>query len=274
MTPLVFVAVLGAALLHAVWNAMVKSGEDQELDAIAVALGAGLVGAASLLVLSPPAFAAWPWMVASALVHVAYFALLGAAYRWGELTHVYPIMRGGGPLIVAVLSGPLLGERLPGVKSVGVGLICVGILAFAAGRYDRRAIGLAAANAAVIATYTLVDGYGARVSAAPFAYTAWTLALSAVGIALISHAWRGPAALKYVAARWKWSVAGGASALGSYAIALWAMTLAPVAAVAAIRETSVLFAAFIGWIVLREPPSGRKLTGTGLVLAGLIALRL
>src|SRR4051795_9703068 len=150
----VTLAVLGAALLHASWNVLVKSGADKQLETINVALGSGLVSLVSAVFLPAPAAASWPWLAGSALVHILYFIFLAGAYRWGELSYTYPVMRGGGPMIVAVVGALALGEVLPLHETLGVLLICAGIFGFASGRHDRRATAFALANAVVIGAYT------------------------------------------------------------------------------------------------------------------------
>ena len=159
-------AVLGAALLHAAWNALVKGSQDKQLDTYAVAAGSGLLALVALPFLPLPAAAAWPWLAGSAAVHILYFLFLAGAYRWGELSYVYPVMRGGGPMIVALTGVFLFREVLQAGEWLGVALICAGILAFASGAHDRRATLFALANAVVIGAYTLIDAAGARASAA------------------------------------------------------------------------------------------------------------
>ena len=270
----VTLAVLGAALLHATWNALVKSSADTQLDSTAVGVGAGVVSVLLLPWLSPPAPAAWPWLAASALVHVLYFVFLAGAYRWGELTYSYPIMRGGGPVVVAIVGALALGEVLPPMETFGVALVCAGILAFASGRHDRRATLFAVGNALVIGAYTLIDAQGARASGAPVSYTLWFFAANALVIGSFVLARRGRELPAYLRRHWARAVLGGACSVGSYAIALWAMTLAPVALVAVLRETSVIFAAIIGALFLNERLTRRRLVATGAVMAGLAALRI
>ena len=270
----VTLAVLGAALLHATWNVLVKAGGDKELETINIAVGSGLVALAAALFLPAPARASWPWVAGSALVHILYFIFLAGAYRWGELSYTYPVMRGGGPMIVAVVGALALGEVLPLGATVGIVLISAGILAFASGRHDRRASAFALANAVVIATYTLVDGQGARLSGAPVSYTLWFFVANGVVIAIYGWLRRGRAVGTYFRATWKRAVLGGSCAVAAYGIALWAMTRAPIAVVAVLRETSVIFAAVIAAFVLHEKFTRRRLAATGAVMLGLIALKL
>src|SRR3989440_11594381 len=150
MSPAVTLAVLGAALLHAGWNALVKSSADKQLDTVALAAGAGIIALVVAPWLAVPARASWPWLGASALVHILYFVFLAGAYRWGELSYTYPIMRGGGPVVVAVASVAMFDEVLPLLPTLGVALVCSGIVAFAAGKAERKATLFALGNALVI----------------------------------------------------------------------------------------------------------------------------
>ena len=270
----VTLAVLGAALLHAGWNALVKASEDSQLDTFAVAAASGLLALAIAPFLPAPAPASWPWLAGSTAVHILYFGFLAGAYRWGELSYVYPVMRGGGPMIVAATGALAFREILELNEWLGVLLICAGILAFASGAHDRRATAFALANAVVIGAYTLIDAAGARASAAPVSYTLWFFVANGVVITAIGLAVRGRAVPAYFRRHWLRAAAGGACALGAYGIALWAMTRAPVALVAVLRETSVIFAAALGALVLKEKLTRRRLVATGAVLAGLVVLKI
>jgi len=275
----VALAVLGAALLHAGWNAFLKSGTDKQLDAIGIAVGSGAVALAAAPFMGVPAPASWPWLAASALVHIAYFWLLAGAYRWGDLSFSYPIMRGGGPLIVTVSGVMVFGEVLPWAETLGVLLISAGILAFAAHTArdavaQRKSLRFALGNAAVIAAYTLIDAKGARLSGAPVAYALWFFVANGAVMLALGYALRGAAAPRHVLRRWRLTFGGGAGAVLAYGTALWAMTLAPVALVAVLRETSVVFAAALGALFLKEPFTARRAGATLVVLAGLVALRI
>ncbi len=274
----VALAVLGAALLHASWNALLKSGADKQLDAIGLAAGSGALALVAAPFLPAPAPAAYPWIAASAVVHIAYFWLLAGAYRYGDLSFSYPIMRGGGPLIVTAAGALAFGEVLPWAQVLGVLLICVGILAFATHpasdpRALRTSLAYALGNAAVIAAYTLIDAQGARLSGAPVSYTLWFFVANGVVILAVGCLQRGADAPRHILRHWRTPVFGGACAVGAYAVALWAMTRAPVALVAVLRETSVVFAAAIGALFLKERFTPRRMAATGAVLAGLAALR-
>src|SRR2546423_1933047 len=231
----VTLAVLGAALLHATWNVLVKAGADKELETINIAAGSGLVALLAALFVPAPARASWPWVAGSALVHILYFVFLAGAYRWGELSYTYPLMRGGGPMIVALVGALALGEVLPLHETLGVLLICVGIFAFASGRHDRRATGFALANAVVIAAYTLIDGQGARASGAPASYTMWFFTANGVVIFGYALARRGAAVGAYWRAHRLRAFIGGSWPVGAYRISLWAIKRAQVAVVEELR---------------------------------------
>ena len=251
----VLLAVLLGALLHASWNLLVKARHDTHVAAAGVYIGAGILSGLALPFLAAPAPASWPYLAASTGVEVLYGVLLAAAYRVGDLSHAYPLMRGTAPLLVAIGSGALIGEPLSVAAFAGVALVSAGVLSMI---FDARARGHSAAatrlallNACVIAAYTTIDGLGVRVSGAPVTYSLWLSVL--VGLP-----W-----LAWVAARrsYRWAevraqlpavALGGVCSVGSYTLALWAMTRAPVAAVAAVRETSIVFGAALGALVLRE----------------------
>jgi len=279
MSALVTAAVLAAALLHASWNALLKSSADKLLDTVAISLGGALIGLLVAPFLPAPSAASIPWLLGSTLLHILYFAFLAGAYRWGDLSFTYPIMRGGGPMLVALAGVTLLDETLAPQQWLGLALVVAGILAFAVVRQAAatrfgKALAFALANAAVIAAYTLVDAQGARVSGSPVAYTLWFFVANGVVLWLWAGARRGAEVPRYMRARWKHVAAGAICSVGAYAIALWAMTRAPVALVAVLRETSVIFAAVLGALFLGERFTPRRVFATACVLAGLVALRL
>src|SRR4051794_26597023 len=249
-------AVLFGALLHAGWNALVKSSEDKALDTALLNLIAGVLALPLLALAGWPVTAAWPCIAASTLVHVGYYSLLTAAYRHGELALTYPLMRGAAPLLVALLSVTAFGEDLSPAAWVGVLAVCGGVLVLGLSRHgldSGRAVALALANAVVIAAYTLIDGHGVRASGNAVGYVACLFLVNAVPFGAIVVARRGWLRLaQHARGRAPLSALGAAASVGSYGIALWAMTRAPVASVAALRETSVLFAALLATWHLHE----------------------
>lgn len=278
VTPAVMLAVLASALLHAAWNALLKASDDKDLETAATALVRGVIALVVLPFVAWPSVASLPWMAASVAVHVLYFQSLAAAYRHGDLSFAYPVMRGGAPVIVTLAGVAWFGEVLQAPEVVAVALICVGVVAFAApppGALGptRQALGHALANAAIIACYTLIDARGARVSGAPLGYALGLLLANGVVQAAIGVATRGREVPAHVLRHAPRVIAGALCTLGAYAIVLWAMTRAPVGLVAVLRETSVLFAAAIGALFLGERFTRRRLVATGAVLAGLLVLR-
>lgn len=272
-------AVLGAGLLHAGWNALLKAapGGDPMLDTAGVVAASSVWGFVFLPWLPLPDPAAWKFIASSMVVHFGYYIALAHAYRTGELSFAYPLMRGTAPLIVALLGVAFLRELPSPHVAAGIVLICAGIVSIAFVRrrqHSRSAAGWAFTNAAIIASYTLIDGSGARVSGNALAYVTWLIALEGLPF-LAWIAWRrGAVAAAYLHRSWRRNMLGGACSLGAYAIVLWAMTRAPVAAVAALRETSVLFAALIGAVWLREGFGAMRLAGAASVVAGIAALKL
>ncbi|MDB5954944.1 EamA family transporter [Ramlibacter sp.] len=274
----VALAVLFGALLHAGWNALVKSAADKALDTALLNLIGAVFALPLLLAAGLPATSAWPWLIASATLHVGYYGLLTAAYRHGELALTYPLMRGAAPLLVAMTSVAAFGEPLSTVGWIGVLGVSCGVLVLGLSRHgleSGRAVMLALANAGVIALYTVIDGHGVRVSGNAVGYVAMVFLLNGLPFGMLVLARRGwPAVRAHALRRAPVASLGAAASLGSYGIALWAMTRAPVATIAALRETSVLFAALIGAWQLHEAFTPRRALGTAAILAGIAALRL
>ncbi|MFO1294319.1 MAG: EamA family transporter [Rubrivivax sp.] len=283
----VVAAVLCGALLHAGWNALVKSSGDKPLDTALVHLMGALVALPFALAVGLPAREAWPFIAGSLVIHVGYYIALAGAYQHGELGMTYPIMRGFAPLLVALGSAALVGEApsagaWAGVLGITLGVTLVGLAHPGQALHHRKALGFAFANAAIIALYTFVDGLGVRterrVGGEVWCYVLWLFALDGIAYPLLVWLRRAPsaraAALAYARRRWPLAALGGSASIGSYAIALWAMTRAPLASVAALRETSVLFAALLGTFMLGERFGAQRALGTLAVVAGVMALRL
>jgi phosphonate utilization associated putative membrane protein len=276
MSPWVTALVLGSALLHASWNAIIKASREVMLDTALVAAGAALLALPLAALVPMPSRTSWPYLGASAAIHVAYFSTLVAAYRVGDLGHAYPLMRGIAPLLVALFGVALLGEHPSASMWLGIVLISAGILSLGLlqrVRAQRAATLWALANAAIIASYTLIDGTGARLSGSPAGYVAalfWLQGLLFVALVAIL---RKRAAFEYAARNWQRGLVGGLCLISAYGIVLWAMTRAPVAAVAALRETSVIFAALLGSLFLKEPFGRQRVFAACAVALGVIALR-
>ena len=283
MTTFVWAAVLAAALLHALWNSVVKSAGDKFLSSARVALWTGLFAFACMLATPAPYAASMPCVIDSALIHVVYFLLVGRLYRNADLSVAYPLMRGLAPLIATGIAAVTLREIPGAVALVGVvglvaGVAMMGVSGLAQGRIDRATIWVALANSAIIALYSVIDGAGARLAgpdaAHAFAYNAWSDALTAVVYLPVVLAMRGRGILPELVAEIPRSAFAGLAAFGGYAIVVWAMTQAPIGEVAALRECSVVFAAVIGVVFLREPFRGARAGAALLIVGGALALRL
>jgi drug/metabolite transporter (DMT)-like permease len=273
----VSMAVLLAALLHASWNAMIKGGGEVLHDTAGIVVGAMLIGLPFLFVVPVPPAAAWPFIIASVVVHLAYYWLMISAYRAGDLSLVYPLMRGVAPLITAIAGIAVLGETPAPVAWLGMLLVSGGVFLLgyrALGHApSRAAVGFALANAVVIALYTLIDGRGARVSGNAWSYIVWLFVLDGIPFSLWMLATRRETFIAHLRRRSRRALAGGGLSAAAYAISVWAMTKAPVALVASLRETSVLFATLIGARLLRERLSARRWSGVIAVVLGVLALK-
>ena len=269
--------VLFGALLHASWNVVVKSSTDKALDTALIHLLGSVIALPLVLIVGWPPAVAWPYIVTSVVIHIAYYIALTGAYKHGDMGLTYPLMRGVAPLLVAVSAAFTVNEHLSALAWAGVVGVCAGVLVLGLSRHaldNRRATLFALANAVVIAIYTVVDALGARASGNALQYVVALFVLDGWPFAAIVLARRGRAAWPYAKMRWPIATGGALASLGSYGIALWAMTRAPVATVAALRETSVLFAALLGSWLLKEKFTPRRALGTCVIVGGVMALRL
>lgn len=273
----VFAAVLAAALVHAGWNVLVKGAADKLAMTISVAIGAGVVAAVVLPFLPLPAAESWPFIGVSVLLQSIYYLLIARAYRIADMSLAYPLMRGAAPVVVALCGAAIFGEVLGGGQWLAVGLISVGVIALALGAFRQQPLataGMIAAlgNAMVIAAYTLVDASGVRLSGSPVAYSLLLAVLT--GVVTVIMALAGGARPRPSGRMLGLGLVGGAATTTSYGVALWAMTRAPVAPVAALRETSIVFALILSKLVFGEKVGGRRFAAACLVMAGVAALRL
>ena len=281
MTAGVFALVLAAALLHAGWNALVKRADDPFLGMAAVCLWGGVVAGAVLAFLPFPPAAAFPYILASILLHIVYFWLVGLLYRRADLSTAYPIMRGAAPALTLALTAVTIGE-IPSLGGmVGLALLVAGVVAMglSGGRAALpHALPMALAVSVSIALYTVVDAEGARLAGdgarGAFAFNGASDAGTGLGLVPIAALWRGPRIFGEIGRRWQRGLAGGAAAFFGYATVIYAMTQAPIALVAALRETSVLFAALIGVFAFGEAMGRWKAGAVGLIILGSLSLRL
>ncbi len=280
MENLVFLAVLFAALCHAGWNALIKVGLDPLSTTTLIAIGSGAVAIVMLPLVGLPAWSCWPWLTASVFIHLLYFAALIEAYRSGDLGQVYPIARGSAPLMTATATTFFVGEKLSLIGWGGIIALVAGVFLLSAhgGRdlikIDRRAVGFALLTALTICTYSVVDGIGARLSGNPAAYTMIMFVGNALVLVPYAIYRDGRDVIPAMQTYWRRGFAGGALQVVSYGTVLWAMTLAPIAIVATLRETSVLFGAVIAVIVLKEPLRAVRIGAALLIVAGLVLIRL
>ena len=269
--------VLAGALLHASWNLLIKARRDTRVATASVYIGAAALAAAALPFLPPLPPVARPYLAASTGVEVLYGVVLAAAYQRGDLSLAYPLMRGTAPLLVAIGAVALLCQPLSRPVWLGVVLVSVGIWVMVLdARPQGRSLAaarLALLNAAVIAAYTTIDGVGVRASREPLSYGAWIFVLTGLPWLLWSalrHRARFRSEFRGVLAL---GIVGGACSLASYVAALWAMTRAPVAAVAAVRETSILFGTVLGVLVLGERLTAARALAAASILLGVWCIR-
>jgi len=278
MTVFVFFAVLGAALLHAFWNALIKIGQSRISVMLILSVVQGFIGFLVIFISPWPNQNVWIWLAGSGLAHTAYKTFLTYAYEQGDLSRVYPIARGAAPMAVLAFSLFFLTDPIKISEYFGVAILGLGILLMARGIFtsgeSRRLLPFALGSALATASYSIIDGLGARISGDAVGYVGWLFMIDGVMFALITLVTRGPRA--FIVPRQAWiagSIASAAS-YGAYAIAVWAMTVAPIALVTALRETSILFAVLIGWLIYKEQMGLAKICAAGLIVAGVIITRI
>ncbi|MFF3059388.1 EamA family transporter [Streptomyces sp. NPDC057909] len=276
MTPLVVVAVLAAAITHASWNAIAHAIKDQLLSFTLISGGGALLGAVTACFVPLPAAEAWPYLIASAILHVAYMALLMRSFTLGDFGQMYPIARGTAPLVVTVLAAVFVGERPDGWATAGVAVACAGLVGVALwgirGSQTRPhwpAITAALATGLAIAGYTTVDGVGVRASGTPLGYIAWLMILEGLAVPAYTLSRRRgqlAAQLRPFAAR---GLLGAALSVAAYGLVLWAQTKAPLAPIAALRESSIIVGAAIGTVFFKERFGAPRIAAAGLMVIGI-----
>ena len=280
MTVPVFFAVLAAAALHAGWNALIKIRLEPFIAMTLICLMCGLIALPALRFTGLPNPSAWPWIAASVTIHLGYYLFLSEAYRRADMGQMYPIARGTAPLMTALVSLVVVHDPMSPSNVVGIALLGTGVLLISLRGHrhleapSRIAISCALLTAVTITAYTVVDGIGARAAGNPNAYAAALFAVDAWPISIICLCWKGPAKLRPALRFLPPAFAGGAMSLAAYWIAIWAMTVAPIALVAAIRETSVLFGGLIAVLFLKEPMTRIRAVSALLILLGLVCMRL
>lgn len=271
MSPWVAGLVLLSAVMHASWNALLKGGGDRLRSITVMSVSAGVLSAGWVCLLPYPEVESWLYLALSVVLHVAYYFLLVSAYRHGDLGVSYPVARGSSPLLVAAEAAVLAGERLDAFTLLGIVLVCGGILGLARGREGKPTRGIVPAllTGATIAAYTAADGLGSRAAGNAWSYAAWLFVLTGLSMLPVLF-WRG-VRLDSSAQR---SAAGGVVSLVGYAIVIWAASISPTGQVSALRESSVVVAAILGWLFLGEQLGSRRLVACIIVAAGAACLGL
>ncbi len=282
MDSYVFAAVLFAAACHAGWNAAIKTGLDPLSSTVLITTGSGIVSLLLMPWVGLPTLDAWPFVIASVVIHLFYFIGLSEAYQAGDLGQVYPLARGAAPLMTAGATTLLLGEILNPLGWLGIVALAVGVLllslrggrAKAERHLDRRAVLFALFTAVTISLYSVVDGLGGRSAIDPHPYTLAMFVGNALIVGVYFLLRRGVVALRPLPRLWKVGLFAGTLQLLSYGIVIWAMTKAPIAPVAALRETSVLFGAVLAFFLLKEPMKPARLAAAAMIVCGLVMIRL
>jgi len=273
-------AVLAAAAMHAIWNALVKVHLDRFMSITLMTLGMGVAALVCLPFVEVPKAEVWPYIIASVIFHMGYRTFLIGAYQAGDFAQTYPLARGTAPLLSALGAIFLVAETPAPVAIVGIVLLCAGtlVMSFRGGAHleklNLRAVGYALGTSIFIASYTLSDGSGARMAATASSYAAWLFVCDAAWALVLCVIFRGPGSLPVLARDWKTGLFTGVLSGAAYWIAMWAMTKAPIASVAALRETSILFAMMISVFALGEKMTGWRGAAALSIVAGVIALRM
>jgi drug/metabolite transporter (DMT)-like permease len=274
-----FAIVLIAGLLHATWNSVVKA-QTKQLPALALLASSATLGSVFAIPFFPvPSPAAWPYIATSAILVTGFYLFLAQAYRHGDLSHVYPIARGVAPLLVAVFSVTVVGETLTGQGFFAIMVIGLGIMSLALSKgineiRERRAVFFALGTGCFIAAFTIVDGLGARLAGTPHGYILWLFFFAGIPVTLIALCVERDETLRVFRQDWKLGLAGGLAMLANYWLVVWAFTLAPIAFVAALRETGIVFAVLIGTFILKEKLNLTRVVATIATLIGVVMIKI
>lgn len=278
MSLTVFLAILVAALLHATWNALIKMDGSKLTVMLIMTLVQGGVGVMVATTQAFPSGVVWLWLIGSGVIHSVYKLFLAYAYEHGDLSRVYPLARGAAPLIVVLAGLLLLTDTVRAIEFAGIAILGAGIIWMARGVFSsgesRRLVPYALGSAVATAGYSLVDGMGARVLGDAVAYVAWLFVFDGAFFGTVAIGLYGTKSLRASRRTWGLGSLASVASYGAYAIAVWAMTVAPIQLVTALRETSILFAVLIGWLVFGDKMDRGKATAAGLIVAGVALTRL
>ncbi|TEA63639.1 DMT family transporter [Pseudomonas sp. CH235] len=266
--------VLFAALLHASWNALLRGGADRLWSMTVMCVAIAIVCAVAAMFMVAPAPLSWGFALLSALLHVGYNLFLVRSYRVGDLGQIYPISRGSSPALITLGAALFAGENITPGELLGIALVSGGIisLAFRGRRLSVPSLPYALGTGCFIAAYSVVDGIGARLSGAPLAYTVWMSALWGVLMPVVYIGLRDARSLFSIRPGMFAAAMGGLVSLFAYAIVIYAMNEAPLGAVSALRETSVLFAALLGYLFLGETLTVRRMLACVVIASGAIII--
>ena len=268
-----------AAALHAAWNVLIKSESGDSSNTVMIIAGSAVIGVVFLPFVPLPLKECWPYLGASVVIHIFYFGILLMAYRKGDMSLVYPLMRGLPPMMTALAASILFMESLSFTGWMGIALVSLGALVLTAdfslsGKFQLAPVALAVLVALMIVLYTLVDAKGVRLSGHAFSYTGWMLFLLALLLMAVMPFIEGRRVFPRILKNWKKSLIGGSLTFASYGIALWVMTQAPIALVAALRETSILFGTVFSSLILKERVTPVRVLSVILIVAGAIAIKI
>ena len=278
MDPLIILIILCAACTHATWNTLVKVGNDPLMTGAVLNIATTIIGIALIPIVGPPAEGTWPYLIGSVITHTGYFIFLLNGYRVGDLSHVYPLARGSGPIYAAVLTYFIAGEALTPTGIAAVAIICAAILSltFIGGRLtgaSKMPVLFGLGTGLFIGSYTLIDGLGVRVAGNPLNFIVWVFVLHGFPIIVLAFWQRRTNLIASLEANWKRGVLGGAFGFLGYGLVLWAMSSNPIALVSALRETSVIIATLIGTRYLGEPFGRPRIVAAVAVACGIILLQ-
>jgi drug/metabolite transporter (DMT)-like permease len=279
MSPFIIGLVLLAALLHASWNAMAKSGGTPQFSIASYRLISAVCCLPLLFLFPLPLAASWPMLLASAIIHTAYYVTLSMSYRSGDLSQVYPLFRGLAPVLVVLGAALFANEYLPAGAMIGIGLVSAGLISItfaggAVGKIPAAALRWGLATSVLIAAYTVADGLGVRAAGNPFSYIVWLFVLEPIPIGLWLLARDRAGWFGYMRAKPGKITAGALAAATAYAMVIYAMSVAPMAMVSSLRETSVIFAALIGTLMFREPFGRQRIIAAILVCIGVMLIKI
>ena len=280
MTLALFSLVLASAAMHATWNALIKTRSDRFASISLTTLGASIVVLPILPFVDFPSIEVWIWIAASVIIHAGYRLFLVKTYDVGDFAQFYPLARGIAPLITTVGAIIFIGEVPEGLTVLGIVVLSFGALLMSLrgssdlSKFNRRAVGFALLTSMLIAGYTLTDGYGVRLANTASSYAAWLFFCDGLCSIAIGFLYRGRGLLTVLASEWKTNLLTGGLLAGSYWIIMWAMTKAPIASIAALRETSILFAMLISVLVLGERVTPWRVLATVFIVGGVVILRL